>query len=251
MEHTKCSAFIAHRGLSANTKPYASYMENTIPAIQQAMKLGYKGVEVDIQLTADKIPVLWHDDSICIGKPSKTIDLTMTNYKDLKRIIRTNVLYRDAGKVLWEPSNKRLDNLATVLRKFPGTLFCLELKIASSRQHDTLYKYELVHHVLKTILSQKHNHAVFLSFDIDTCKLLRKYSPFKVMLLTENDINRAAYLARRYKLNGVVFDGNMTRLSAKSPLKETTDLVEWWTYNANKPFTKVAIIDIVNVCDKK
>lgn len=47
--------FIAHRG-------YASaYPENTLIALDAARKAGASYVEVDIQLTADEIPVLFHD----------------------------------------------------------------------------------------------------------------------------------------------------------------------------------------------
>ena len=47
--------FIAHRG-------YAStYPENTLIAIDAAHQAGAQFVEVDIQLSADKIPVLFHD----------------------------------------------------------------------------------------------------------------------------------------------------------------------------------------------
>ena len=47
--------FIAHRG-------YASaYPENTLIAINAARKAGAEYVEVDIQLSADHIPVLFHD----------------------------------------------------------------------------------------------------------------------------------------------------------------------------------------------
>lgn len=246
MKNTNATTFlIAHRGLSTNIEPHAPYMENTIHAIKQAMHLGYKAVEVDIQLSADKIPFLWHDDFVCTRtNPSqKNVDPTKTTYKNLQHLVKTNVLYRD--NQLWEPQNKRVDNLKTVLRTFPNTLFCLELKIPQTRKHDTLYKYELVYHTLNQIYLQKHKYIVFVSFDIVVCKLLRKYSPFKTMLLTETNLSKAANIARRYNLNGVVFDGTSV---PKHPFKrENKSAIDWWTYNSNpkRPFTKVAIVDVV------
>ena len=47
--------FIAHRGYAF------SYPENTLIAIDAARKAGAKFVEIDIQLTSDYIPVLFHD----------------------------------------------------------------------------------------------------------------------------------------------------------------------------------------------
>ena len=46
----------AHRGVSA----YAP--ENTLPAIQKAIDMGYDYVEMDIHYTKDGVPVLMHDD---------------------------------------------------------------------------------------------------------------------------------------------------------------------------------------------
>lgn len=47
--------FIAHRGYAA------AYPENTLIALEAAQQAGAQYVEVDIQLSADYIPVLFHD----------------------------------------------------------------------------------------------------------------------------------------------------------------------------------------------
>ncbi|HFD33365.1 MAG TPA: glycerophosphodiester phosphodiesterase, partial [Gammaproteobacteria bacterium] len=47
--------FIAHRGYAA------AYPENTLIALDAAFQAGTEYVEVDIQLSADHIPVLFHD----------------------------------------------------------------------------------------------------------------------------------------------------------------------------------------------
>lgn len=49
---------IAHRGASK----YAP--ENTLPALQKAIDLGVDAVEIDIQLTQDKVPVVFHNDDL-------------------------------------------------------------------------------------------------------------------------------------------------------------------------------------------
>ena len=49
---------LAHRGASA----YAP--ENTIAAFRLAHELGADGIEFDVQLTRDKIPVIIHDDTV-------------------------------------------------------------------------------------------------------------------------------------------------------------------------------------------
>ena len=45
---------VAHRGVATE------YPENTIPAFQKAIKLGADAVELDVRLTKDKIPVIFH-----------------------------------------------------------------------------------------------------------------------------------------------------------------------------------------------
>ncbi len=46
---------VAHRGYTQH------YPENTLPGIAAAVRAGARYIEVDIQLTADKVPVLFHD----------------------------------------------------------------------------------------------------------------------------------------------------------------------------------------------
>jgi len=49
---------IAHRGASA----YAP--ENTLPAFARALEIGVIEVELDVQLSRDSVPVLFHDDTL-------------------------------------------------------------------------------------------------------------------------------------------------------------------------------------------
>ena len=45
----------AHRG-SSGTAP-----ENTISSIEEAIRIGAKFIEIDVQLTKDKHPIVYHD----------------------------------------------------------------------------------------------------------------------------------------------------------------------------------------------
>ena len=51
---------IAHRGANRLAP------ENTLPAIQRAIELGVDGVEFDVLLTSDKVPVVTHNDDLSI-----------------------------------------------------------------------------------------------------------------------------------------------------------------------------------------
>lgn len=49
---------VAHRGASAEAP------ENTMPAFDLAVELGAGGIEADVRLTADEVPVLHHDETV-------------------------------------------------------------------------------------------------------------------------------------------------------------------------------------------
>lgn len=51
---------IAHRGAPREAP------ENTLPSIQRALDLGAGGVEIDVLLTSDKVPVVTHNDDLSI-----------------------------------------------------------------------------------------------------------------------------------------------------------------------------------------
>ncbi len=52
-----CGVFYAHRGLFDN---HSDAPENSIPAFRRAVEAGY-GIELDVQLSKDGIPVVFHD----------------------------------------------------------------------------------------------------------------------------------------------------------------------------------------------
>jgi glycerophosphoryl diester phosphodiesterase len=63
---------IAHRGYAAR------YPENTLPAFQAAAQAGARWLEFDVQLSADRVPVLLHDTTLdrTAGQPGAVFDLT-------------------------------------------------------------------------------------------------------------------------------------------------------------------------------
>lgn len=73
--------YYAHRGLHDNQ---TSAPENSMPAFRKAVEAGY-GIELDVQLTKDGVPVIFHDftlERIC-GVPGKIEDFT---YEELRKL---------------------------------------------------------------------------------------------------------------------------------------------------------------------
>lgn len=74
--------YYAHRGLHDNA---SDAPENSLAAFKKAAEAGF-GIEMDVQLTKDKIPVVFHDftlNRIC-GKDGKVCDYTFQELKELK-----------------------------------------------------------------------------------------------------------------------------------------------------------------------
>ncbi len=71
---------IAHRGAWLE----AGFLENTLPAFQRAIDCGCQGLEFDVHLTADGVPVVHHDPDTerVFGRACR---LAETNFADLRR----------------------------------------------------------------------------------------------------------------------------------------------------------------------
>ncbi len=70
---------VAHRGYAAR------YPENTLAALEAAIEAGAKFVEVDVQLSSDGFPVLFHDrtlDRMC-GVPGAVHETTLSDLRAL------------------------------------------------------------------------------------------------------------------------------------------------------------------------
>lgn len=72
--------YYAHRGLHDNT---SESPENSLSAFRKAVKAGY-GIELDVQLSKDKVPVVFHDFTLerACGKPEKVYEYT---YEELQQ----------------------------------------------------------------------------------------------------------------------------------------------------------------------
>jgi glycerophosphoryl diester phosphodiesterase len=106
---------IAHRGASAEAA------ENTRTAFLKALAHRADGIETDVQLTADGVPVLWHDDDLGkLGFPERRIDDFTCDA----------LLGMDFG-AWFSPAQagERLLSLAEFLREFaPRTRLLVEIK---------------------------------------------------------------------------------------------------------------------------
>jgi glycerophosphoryl diester phosphodiesterase len=107
----------AHRGASARAP------ENTLAAFRLAREFRADGVELDVALTADGVPVLLHDD---------TVDRTTDGSGMLSALTLEEVKRLDAGQ--WkgpEYSGERIPTLDEALAELQGMIVNIEIKPAA------------------------------------------------------------------------------------------------------------------------
>jgi glycerophosphoryl diester phosphodiesterase len=73
------SALVAHRGYAAK------FPENSMPALRGALRAGARWLECDVQLAADRVPVLLHDATLkrTAGDKRKVFDLEATELAEV------------------------------------------------------------------------------------------------------------------------------------------------------------------------
>lgn len=98
---------IAHRGASAE------FPENTMRAFREGLAAGADGLELDVRLAADGVPVVVHD---------ATVDRTTNGHGPVSGYSASALAELDAG------GGEPVPTLAEVLEAFPTTPLIIELK---------------------------------------------------------------------------------------------------------------------------
>jgi glycerophosphoryl diester phosphodiesterase len=171
---------IAHRGANMHAP------ENTRSAFDLALSYPVDGLETDIQMTRDGIPVLYHDRTLfkIIGKRKRISDLTYLQLCELNR----GRWYRRS--FVQEP----LLTLAETLELYAHrTYLMIEIKSRKPDQRSGRSS-ALTLKVLEELKKQRINHSwdniFILSFDPDILKLAHDHAPeLKYVLNLSDKIN--------------------------------------------------------------
>lgn len=158
---------IAHRGNAAE------YPENTLPAIRSALDLGARFVEFDVQLTADRQPVLLHDSNLkrTAGLDGNALEMTLAELSD----VRVNEELRFKGRFT-DVGIPTLSQAVSVLESHPAATAFVELKRASLRAFGHEAFVRKVCDVLKPVARQ----CVLISFDLAAVHYIRQSSAFRI-----------------------------------------------------------------------
>lgn len=158
---------IAHRGNAAE------YPENTLPALRSALELGARYVEFDVQLSADRYPVLLHDSNL---KRTAGID---RNALEMKWSELAEVSVNEESRFLKRYTDVGIPTLSqavSLLATYPHATAFVELKRASLRT----FGQEIVVHKVCETLKPIARQCVIISFDLAAIHHVRQVSSYRV-----------------------------------------------------------------------
>ncbi len=145
---------VAHRGYPLH------FPENTLPGIEAAIQAGARFLEIDIQLTKDQLPVLFHDRDLrrVCGVRGTVHDYTLAQLQTLRASEFDRFGYRFAQ--VHVPS---LVEFGRLLQRFPDVTAFIELKRSSIERFGSACVLNRALHALKPVLHQ----CVPISYALD------------------------------------------------------------------------------------
>ncbi|WP_409302429.1 glycerophosphodiester phosphodiesterase [Peribacillus sp. SCS-155] len=160
----------AHRG-SKGTRP-----ENTMAAFMEAEKSGADGIELDVHLTSDGVPVIIHDE---------TLDRTTTSTGRVEKLTLADIKEVDAGvKFSGEYSGERIPTL----KEFFDWIYNKNLLINVELKNDVVAYKELEEKVIRLIREYNlEQRTILSSFNHESIRKLKALAPdIERALLFEN-----------------------------------------------------------------
>jgi len=145
---------VAHRGYPRH------YPENTLIGIEAAISAGARFVEVDVQITRDRIPVLFHDHDL---RRVCDVDGRVHEYRYDELWAFRAAEPKRFGDRFREVHIPRLAELGHLLRRTPDVTAFIELKRQSLDQFGTRTMLDLVRRALKPALAQ----CVLISYSLE------------------------------------------------------------------------------------
>ncbi len=153
---------VAHRGNAFE------FPENTLPALRSALQLGLRYIEFDVQLSADLVPMVMHDDhlkrSAQVDRDALSMDWSELQQVSVHEPARLGEQY--AGTRI-----PALNEVAALLAEYPQAIAFVELKRASLRRHGAEQVLQRVYEHLKPVLKQ----VVIISFDLAAVRYAKNH----------------------------------------------------------------------------
>ncbi|CAD25011.1 similarity to GLYCEROPHOSPHORYLDIESTER PHOSPHODIESTERASE [Encephalitozoon cuniculi GB-M1] len=205
---------IGHRGCGENRLTTTNLMENTISSFLEAYRRGAKWVEMDVQLTKDEVPVVFHDFGIQTGGSYAGInEVTLEEFLSLvgNPDEKEHHLPCTLSKLLDQIGNEHGINIEI---KYPLP--------SEEREHGLrglIPAEKVVERIVETVQRSGRQKVIFSSFHPYVLLLLKLRLPSSnIYMLTEANNNKenpytgtlydALYFSAKLGLDGVVLDWN-------------------------------------------
>lgn len=166
---------IAHRGAWKNT----GATENSIGALNHAIRLGCEGSEFDVHMSADSLPVVNHDPLI------QGISIAKTNSSELLTIKLSN------GETL-----PTLENYLKAGMEQNKTKLILEIKASELGKENSLALTRKCVAMVEKLHAQAW--VDYISFDYDVCKEVMKRAPYAKAAYLKGDKTPAELAADNF-----------------------------------------------------
>jgi glycerophosphoryl diester phosphodiesterase len=158
---TSLPEIIAHRGNAIE------FPENTLQSLASAVELGIRHIEFDVQLTADKVPVVLHDaDLQRVGnRPDVVHDITWAQLAETP--VGESARFGNRFAYTYPPS---LEQVVESLDAWEGVTAYVEIKRASLRRFGREAVLQRIAQVVKPALHR----CVLISFDLPSLRIMRQ-----------------------------------------------------------------------------
>jgi glycerophosphoryl diester phosphodiesterase len=205
-DHKPLNIGHAGMGFSSLVNPFNPLPENSMASLQKAMELGADGVEVDVQLTADSVLVLYHDKRL----DSKTA--TKGCISELKSTEVIGVPYKMGFPFDWF-HNESIISLEQLFEEFSrrDSFPWVYLDIHSHNYCDLMKGYASIGILARSLarLIEKHNipeHKIKPTSTYYKMLLeVRKANPRLTLLLEEDtDFDKGMRVLEKYSFDGLV-----------------------------------------------
>ncbi|MDC1541872.1 glycerophosphodiester phosphodiesterase [Candidatus Pseudothioglobus singularis] len=214
---------IAHRGASR----YAP--ENTMPAFQLAYEMQADGIELDVHLTKDRVPVIIHDEHVGRTTNGKGFVRDFT-YSELKKL--------DAGS-WFSPKfiDTKILSLEELLHWIRSKDMFLNIELKNNKYDYPELEpivYEMVKH------HQVLERTCFSTFNPTSIHRLRKLDHHaEIALLTSKKTNDLIGYAKKLGANAIHIQKNLIGRKLAREAKERNMPIR--VYTVNKPFAFIRL----------
>jgi glycerophosphoryl diester phosphodiesterase len=163
---------IAHRGNAAE------FPENTLAALESAVELGVRHLEFDVQLTADRMPVLFHDaDLRRVGDREDSVhDLTWSQFAETP--VGENSRFARRFAFTYPTS---LAQAVDAIAGWRGVTAFVEVKRSSLRRFGREVVLRRIADVVRPVLDR----CVLISFDLASVRILKLMTGARIGLVLE------------------------------------------------------------------